>query len=565
MALDDKRDVSPSSSPTKDNPLHQPLSELFNDLLQQHLPAKTRRLLGPQKWAQLETDDKDLIDKRRKEIVNDLETHFAAKKDEFQTLLESIVAGQEPSDEDKETQEEPLDIDNTAAINALEQSRRNSLTKPLKSSLKADGDATKKKVMFEEKEDDKDDKEDKEETKEDDKKGDDKTEEEDKKEEEDKESKPESSSSVKFNENSFMEPFPELPEGAPTQPPAKEPDYVRPTADTGVPTIREDVMAALYSSPQKPTLLGPQLDLPASSYKEKKKSSVPKPKLYGQHDSSNGDSEDMFNFDEELPEEHDDDHHKSNAATSTTHRRASVGGDASDLPDKLKKEYLSYFGPIEEDVENVTDDSVTAHSRIQMSSTAPTNPMVVGSLGKRPQSVSKYGSDTSSTGAFDMWVHEEDNDDDRSFLGKNSFNPRIGEIPEEEASFSEIVGSPHAKSSAMAVGSVPYIQNPLSNSYKPNRGIGQASVSRFPSGTSFSGVGLTEKQQQRIESEPAAAGNRRLTLEERDDIDVSHSLDEEIKINEIRELAPGKMSFSQRMMYEKDGRDTQKISSSPYM
>lgn len=559
MALDDKRDVSPSSSPTKDNPLHQPLSELFTDLLQQHLPAKTRRLLGPQKWAQLETDDKDLIEKRRKEIVNDLESHFAAKKDEFQTLLESIVAGQEPSDEDKETQEEPLDIDNTAAINALEQSRRNSLTKPLKSSLKADGDATKKKVMFEEKEDkeegdkvDKKDEEDKEDKKEEDSR--------------DTESKPESSSGVKFNENSFMEPFPELPEGAPTHPPAKEPDFVRPTADAGVPTIREDVMAALYSSPQKPTLLGPQLDLPASSYKEKKKPSGPKPKLYGQRDTSNGDSEDMFNFDEELPEdEQDDGHNKSNAATSTTHRRASVGGDASDLPDKLKKEYLSYFGPIEEDVENVTDDSVTAHSRIQMSSTAPTNPMVVGSLGKRPQSVSKYGSDTSSTGAFDMWVHEEDSDDSRSFLGKNSFNPRIGEIPEEEASFSEIVGSPHAKSSAMAVGSVPYIQNPLSNSYKPNRGIGQASVSRFPSGTSFSGVGLTEKQQQRIESEPAAAGNRRLTLEERDDIDVSHSLDEEIKINEIRELAPGKMSFSQRMMYEKDGRDTQKISSSPYM
>lgn len=559
MALDDKRDVSPSSSPTKDNPLHQPLSELFTNLLQQHLPAKTRRLLGPQKWAQLETDDKDLIEKRRKEIVNDLESHFAAKRDEFQTLLESIVAGQEPSDEDKETQEEPLDIDNTAAINALEQSRRNSLTKPLKSSLKADGDATKKKVMFEEKADKED------EDKVDKKDGEDK---EDKKEEDshDTESKPESSTGVKFNENSFMEPFPELPEGAPTHPPAKEPDFARPTADTGVPTIREDVMAALYSSPQKPTLLGPQLDLPASSYKEKKKPSGPKPKLYGQRDTSNGDSEDMFNFDEELPEdEQEDDHHKSNTATSTTHRRASVGGDASDLPDKLKKEYLSYFGPIEEDVENVTDDSVTAHSRIQMSSTAPANPMVMGSLGKRPQSVSKYGSDTSSTGAFDMWVHEEDSDDSRSFLGKNSFNPRIGEIPEEEASFSEIVGSPHAKSSAMAVGSVPYIQNPLSNSYKPNRGIGQASMSRFPSGTSFSGVGLTEKQQQRIESEPAAAGNRRMTLEERDDIDVSHSLDEEIKINEIRELAPGKMSFSQRMMYEKDGRDTQKISSSPYM
>ncbi|QNQ00020.1 YALIA101S03e22254g1_1 [Yarrowia lipolytica] len=555
MALDDKRDVSPSSSPAKDNPLHQPLSELFSDLLQQHLPAKTRRLLGPQKWNQLETDDKELIEKRRKEIVNDLETHFAAKKDEFQTLLESIVAGQESSDEDKGTQEEPLDINNTAAINALEQSRRNSLTKPLKSSLKADGDATKKKVMFEDKDEDKEDEE------KENNKGQAKDAPED-----DKNDKP-TSSSVKFNENSFSEPFPELPKGAPTHPDAKDPDYIRPTADTGVPTVREDVMAALYSSPQKPTLLGPQLDLPASSYKEKKKSLGPKPRLYGQHDNSNGDSEDMFNFDEELPEDDQDvDHHnKPDTATSATHRRASVGGDASDLPDKLKKEYLSYFGPIEEDVENVTEDSVTAHSRIQMSSTAPTAPMVVGSLGKRPQSVSKYGSDTSSTGAFDMWVHEEDNGDDRSFLGKNSFNPRIGEIPEEEASFSEIVGSPHAKSSAMAVGSVPYIQNPLSNSYKPNRGIGQASVSRFPSGTSFSGVGLTEKQQQRIESEPAAAGNRRLTLEERDDIDVSHSLDEEIKINEIRELAPGKMSFSQRMMYEKDGRDTQKISSSPYM
>lgn len=537
MALDDNRDMSPSSSPAKNTALAQPLDQLFSELLTQHLPAKTRRLLGPQKWAQLEADDKELIDKRRKEIVSDLETHFAAKKDEFQTLLESIVAGVESSDEDKPAEDEPLDIDNTAAINALEQSRRNSLTKPLKSSLKADGDATKKKVMFE-----------------------------DKPEEEDKEEEPQEGkkeSGVKFNENSFQEPFPELPKGAPTHPPKKEPEYIRPTADTGVPTIREDVMSALYSSPQKPTLLGPQLDLPASSYKEKK-TPGPKPKLYGQ-ESGNGDSEDMFNFDEELPEDEDEDEPKSTATSTTTHRRGSVGGDASDLPDKLKKEYLSYFGPIEEDVDNVTEDSVTAHSRIQMSSTAPTNPMVVGSLGKRPQSYSKYNSVESNSGAFDMWVHEEDNGDDRSFLGKNSFNPRIGEIPEEEASFSEIVGSPHAKSSTMAIGSVPYIQNPLSNSYKPNRGIGQASVSRFPSGTSFSGVGLTEKQQQRIESEPAAAGNRRVTLEERDDIDVSHSLDEEIKINEIRELAPGMMSFSQRMMYEKDGRDTQKISSSPYM
>ncbi|KAG5365477.1 hypothetical protein CJU90_4559 [Yarrowia sp. C11] len=549
MALDDKRDVSPSSSPQKDSLQHLPLSQLFSDLLQRHLPAKTRRLLEPQKWSQLEADDKELIEKRRKEIVHDLETHFAAKKDEFQTLLESIVAGQEPSDEDKESEEEPLDIDNTAAINALEQLRRNSLTKPLKSSLKADGDATKKKVMFEEEQEGNQDKEGNQDDNQ------------DNQEKQEDDSKP---PKVKFNENSFSEPFPELPKGAPTHPPPKEPDFVRPTADTGVPTIREDVMAALYSSPQKPTLLGPQLDLPPSNYKERKKPAAAKPKLYGQRDASNGDSDDMFDFDEELPE--DEQHHKvSQTPTSATHRRASVGGDAADLPDKLKKEYLSYFGPIEEDVENVTDDSVTAHSRIQMSSTAPSAPMVVGSLGKRPQSVSKYGSDTSSTGAFDMWVHEEDNDDDRSFLGRNSFNPRIGEIPEEEASFSEIVGSPHAKSSAIAVGSVPYIQNPLSNSYKPNRGIAQASVSRFPSGTSFSGVGLTEKQQQRIESEPAAAGNRRLTLEERDDIDVSHSLDEEIKINEIRELAPGKMSFSQRMMYEKDGRDTQKISSSPYM
>ncbi|KAG5365922.1 hypothetical protein CJU89_0324 [Yarrowia sp. B02] len=545
MALDKNRDVSPSSSPDKDSALNQPLSQLLSELLQQHLPAKTRRLLGPQKWTQLESDDKELIDKRRKDIVADLETHFSAKRDEFQTLLESIVAGQEESDEDKAPPEEPLDIDNTAAINALEQSRRNSLTKPLKSSLKADGDATKKKVMFEDKEDEKDD-----------------TREDDKEDDKDKPAQP----AVKFNENSFQEPFPELPEGAQTKPPAEKPDYIRPTADTGVPTIREDVMAALYSSPQKPTLLGPQLDLPASSYKEKKKPPGAKPKLYGQHDISTGDSEDMFNFDEELPEDEHEDDHKTETATSATHRRASVGGDASDLPDKLKKEYLSYFGPIEEDVENVTEDSVTAHSRIQMSSTAPTGPMVVGSLGKRPQSVSKYGSDTSASGAFDMWVHEEEADDGgRSFLGKNSFNPRIGEIPEEEKSFSEIVGSPHAKSSAMAVGSVPYIQNPLSNSYKPNRGLGGTSVSRFPSGTSFSGVGLTEKQQQRIETEPAAAGNRRLTLEERDDIDVSHSLDEEIKINEIRELAPGKMSFSQRMMYEKDGRDTQKMSSSPYM
>lgn len=541
MALDGQRDGSPSSPPAHKLHTTEPLDDLFAALLTQHLPPKARRLTGPEKWSTLETDDQELIEKRRKEIASDVVAFFNEKRDELQNLLESLVAGQEASEEE-EDESLAKDINNPTAVTALEKSRRNSLTKPLKSSLKA-GDAAKKKVQFEDSDENNDN---------------------ESPETEDTETDSDRPDG-KEPKTDFQDPiFPRLPEGAPTHPPEKPASekYVRPTADSGVPTIREDVLAALYSPDKATPPLGPQLDLPPSSYKDKRSAAL-KPKLYG--DTSGGD-EDLFNFDEELPEDADEEE-----PAKDLHKSSSVT-DPSDLPDKLKKEYLSYFGPIDED-----SDNVTTHARLSSTApgkpmAAPSGPMVVGSLGRRADS--KYKPDTSTgTGAFDMWVHEEDNGDDRSFLGKNSFNPRIGEIP-EESSFS--VGSPNAKSATMKIGSVPYIQNPLSNSYKPNRGMTSDSpfakpgsvkqqTSRFPSGTSFSGVGLTERQQQRIESEPAAHSHSRVSQEERDDIDVSHSLEEEIKINEIRELAPGMMSFSQRMMYEKDGRDTQKISSSPYM